>query len=102
MYRNILSAKIKHEWNEVTINTLNNIFNQKLQLTGDIFSLLIENLANNADKFATNLKFSTLLLTLISKYPSEITPNVIHFKQIVLRCNNYLTKAILQKVEKLK
>ena len=98
----MLSDKSNHKWNEITITIFNNIFNLKYEIEEEIFSILILNLQQNVEQFSTNLKFSTLLLTLISKYSSELTNHLLVFKQIVLKCNNYLTKVILQKIDKIK
>jgi len=88
-------------WTEVSIGIVQNMININLQLDDEVCGLMIAKIGHHVGQgnLASNLKFTTLIFTFISKYPSLIKPFRTILHQILSKCQTYMSKSALIKLD---
>jgi hypothetical protein len=101
---------------ESTIRVLKEFFNLKAQLTPEIIESLINQLEDQADTFANNLIFTTVVFNLINKYEQQVKKlqfsqfninfqlvlHVESLKRILNKNTTYMKTPALTKLSKIK
>ena len=88
-------------WNEHMILVLSTVLERKLQLDMSIFDKFVIWLQFQSLPLASSLKFTKLVLTLISKYGSLVKERLATFKQILEENKTFLKKPGLTALKKL-
>lgn len=85
-------------WTEGTVGVVHTLLGQKVALEEATLEGLIALLEQYCNQFSGSLKFSNLLLNLVSKYGSQVRPYKQVLQQVVSSTKTFLTKSILTKV----
>ena len=88
-------------WSEHMILVLSTVLERKLELDMSIFDKFVIWLQFQSLPLASSLKFTKLVLTLISKYGSLVKERLATFRQIVEENNTFLKKPGLTALKKL-
>ncbi|XP_024372571.1 uncharacterized protein [Physcomitrium patens] len=88
-------------WTDGTVGVVQTLLNQKVSLEEVALEGLISLLELNCNQFSASLKFSNLLLNLVTKYGSQVRPYKQVLQQVVSSSKTFLTKSILTKVSAL-
>lgn len=85
-------------WTEGTVGVVHTLLSQKVVLDEATVEGLVSVLERYCNQFSDSLKFSNLLLNLVSKYGSQVRPYKQVLQQVVSSTKTFLTKSIVTKV----
>ncbi|KAG0612688.1 hypothetical protein M758_6G045800 [Ceratodon purpureus] len=88
-------------WTEGTVGVVHTLLSLKVALEEAALEGMISLLEQYCNQFSASLKFSNLLLNLVTKYGSQIKPYKAVLQQVVSSTKTFLTKSILAKVNAL-
>ena len=88
-------------WTEGTVGVVHTLLSQKVALEGAALEGLVSLLEQYSSQFSASLKFSNLLLNLVTKYGSQVRPHKAVLQQVASSTKTFLTKSILAKVSSL-
>ena len=96
-----LSDYFQHSWNEMTINFLCYVLSQKYILSNSCFTLLLNRLHDHSSQFTNLLKFSSLLSTILAKYPTQAIENKELLIKIISNSSPKMKQSLLTRLNKL-
>lgn len=85
-------------WTEGTVGVVHTLLSQKVALEEATLEGLMSLLEQYCHQFSGSLKFSNLLLNLVSKYGTQVKPYQQVLQQVVSSTKTFLTKSISTKV----
>jgi len=99
----VVEAEPAFKWTEFTVMILQIILNRKIALDNETVELMVTEFEEHAEleQFKANLKFTTLIFTLISKYESQVVPYIEALRRAVSKTDTFMTNAAIVKLNKL-
>ncbi|KAK7878507.1 hypothetical protein WMY93_030343 [Mugilogobius chulae] len=91
-----LKMTFKVQWTEAVLSIIHCLLDSKLDINEDLFTQLTEQLLNRASHFTKSVKFAKMLLTVLTKYNSNITTVHKHILSTCLTLNDTFLKKSLQ------
>lgn len=89
-------------WTENTVVVLQAVVDMRgMVLPADAFELLLVQLDRHAAYFAASLKFSALMMSLITKHSNQVAHSKEYVGQIIGKSSTFMKKAALTKLAKL-
>ncbi|XP_043102419.1 Fanconi anemia group E protein isoform X2 [Puntigrus tetrazona] len=92
VFRTILGVS----WDEGVLSVIHALLDSKLELTEEDFSLFTNQLCSQSPHFSTSMKFAKMLLSILTKYQSNVNPACRHTLSSCLSFNQTFLKKSLQ------
>eukprot|EP00249_Psilotum_nudum_P022425 c28513_g1_i1 orf=280-1767(-) len=85
-------------WSEPVLTLVQNLFSKIISLDEETLGEVLDALQEIACEFAVSLKFSNLLLTLITKHGQSLVHYKFLLKRVVEKTNTFMTRSALAKL----
>lgn len=92
VFRTALGAS----WDEGVLSVIHALLDSKLELSQEDFCLFAEHLCSQSPHFSKSMKFAKMLLSVLTKYQSNVNPACHHSLSSVLSFNETFLKKSLQ------
>ncbi|XP_056319620.1 Fanconi anemia group E protein [Danio aesculapii] len=92
VFRTALGAS----WDEGVLSVIHALLDSKLELSQEDFCLFAEHLCSQSPHFSKSMKFAKMLLSILTKYQSNVNPACHHTLSSVLSFNETFLKKSLQ------
>ncbi|KAH0618823.1 hypothetical protein JD844_018317 [Phrynosoma platyrhinos] len=94
--RLVFSHIIEVLWSEDVLTIVHSLLGRQVELSTEFFNILVLNLCQMAQEFATSMHYAKLILTLLTKYQKSITLAHHHRLSCALELNKTMLKKSLQ------
>ncbi|CAI5777595.1 FA complementation group E [Podarcis lilfordi] len=94
--RLLFSHIIEMPWSEDLLVAVHSLLGRQVVLSTELFNMLVLNLCQMAQEFATSMHYANLVLTVLTKYQSSITLAHQHRLSCALDLNRTILKKSLQ------
>ncbi|KAJ6640460.1 hypothetical protein lerEdw1_013715 [Lerista edwardsae] len=92
----VFSQITEMPWTKDLLTVVHSLLGQQVELSPDLFNLLVLNLCQMAQEFAESMHYAKLVLTVLTKYQSSITLAHQHRLSCALDLNKTILKKSLQ------
>ncbi|XP_015268189.1 PREDICTED: Fanconi anemia group E protein [Gekko japonicus] len=94
--RLVFSQFVEMPWSEDLLTVVHSLLERQVELSAELFNLVVSNVCQMAQEFAKSMRYAKLVLTLLTKYQSNIT--LVHQYRLsgVLDLNETILKKSLQ------
>ncbi|CAJ1085307.1 Fanconi anemia group E protein isoform X1 [Xyrichtys novacula] len=92
----VLQMTLKIAWNEAVLSVIHSLLDSKLDLSEEVFTQFTEQLVSQGPQFAKSVKFAKMMLTVLTKYSSQVTAAHKHSLSGCLILNETFLKKPLQ------
>ncbi|KAG7332432.1 hypothetical protein KOW79_004266 [Hemibagrus wyckioides] len=83
-------------WNEGVLSVIHDLLDLKIELSEEIFSEFTNQLSSQSPHFAKSMKFAKMVLTVLTKFQSRVTPACQHTLSSCISFNETFLKKSLQ------
>ncbi|XP_063153666.1 Fanconi anemia group E protein [Candoia aspera] len=94
--RLVFSHIIKVPWTEDLLTVVHSLLERQVELSSELFNVLVLNLCQMAQTFETSVHYAKLVLTLLTKYQNDIMLGHQHQLSCALDLNKTILKKSLQ------
>ncbi|XP_042317750.1 Fanconi anemia group E protein isoform X2 [Sceloporus undulatus] len=94
--RLVFSHIIEVPWSEDLLTIVHSLLGRQVELSTEFFNVLVLNLCQMAQEFATSMHYAKLILTVLTKYQKSITLAQHHRLSCALDLNKTMLKKSLQ------
>ncbi|XP_066481900.1 Fanconi anemia group E protein [Tiliqua scincoides] len=92
----VFSQITEMPWTEDLLTVVHSLLGRQVELSPDVFNILVLNLCQMAQEFAKSMHYAKLVLTVLTKYQSSITLSHQHHLSCALDLNKTILKKSLQ------